>query len=143
MGAEEIDLEEDARRYALKVYLLDTCTLLWATNKPEQLSVPARAIWNEPNGMIAVSVINYWEVANKAEKHGIADIAKWWEHRVMPFVDLETIQVREEHVTEMLRLPKLHKDPFDRMLIAQARIGNMTLVTPDTHIQAYDVRTVW
>lgn len=143
MGAEEIDLEEDARRYAPKLYLLDTCTLLWATNKPEQLSGPARAIWHEPNGMIAVSVINYWEIANKAEKHGIADIGKWWEHRVIPFVDLETIQVREEHVTEMLRLPRPHKDPFDRMLIAQARVENMILVTPDKYIQAYDVRTVW
>jgi len=40
MGAEEIDLEEDARRYAPKLYLLDTCALLWATNKPEQLSAP-------------------------------------------------------------------------------------------------------
>ncbi len=93
--------------------------------------------------MIAVSVINYWEIATKAEKYGIADIGKWWEHRVMPFVDLETIQVREDHVTEMLRLPKRHKDPFDRMLIAQARVENMILVTPDKYIRAYDVRTVW
>ena len=90
-----------------------------------------------------MSVISYWEIATKAEKHGIADIGRWWEHRVMPFVDLETIQVREEHVTEMLRLPKIHKDPFDRMLIAQARVEHMILVTPDKLIQAYDVRTIW
>ena len=51
MGAEEIDFEEDARRHAPKVYLLDTCTLLWATNEPEQLSGPARAILHEPNGI--------------------------------------------------------------------------------------------
>jgi len=143
MGAEEIDIEDDARRHAIKAYLLDTCTLLWATNKPEHLSGAARAILREPNGMIAVSVLNYWEIANKAEKHGIADIGEWWEHRVIPFVDLETIQVREEHVTDMLRLPKHHKDPFDRMLIAQARVESMILVTPDKYIRAYDVRTVW
>ena len=59
-----------------------------------------------------------------------------------PFVDMEAIPVREEHISDLLRLPKLHKDPFDRMLIAQARVENMPLVTSDMQIQAYDVRTV-
>lgn len=74
MGAEEIDFEEDARRYAPKIYLLDTCTLLWVTNEPERLSQAASAIWREPNTMVAVSVINYWEIVIKKEKLGIRDV---------------------------------------------------------------------
>jgi PIN domain nuclease of toxin-antitoxin system len=143
MGIEEIDPEEDARRYAPNCYLLDTCTLLWVTNEPERLSRTAAEIWRTPNTLVAVSVISYWEIAIKAGKHGIDDVARWWARRVMPFVDLETVAVREEHISDLLLLPKLHKDPFDRMLIAQARVENMLLVTPDKQIQEYDVRTVW
>lgn len=61
----------------------------------------------------------------------------------MPYVDLDPVQLREEHITESSLLPLLHKDPFDRMLIAQARVENMPIVTSDKKIQAYDVRTVW
>jgi len=93
--------------------------------------------------MVAVSVINYWEIVLKKEKLGIRDVARFWEHRIPPYADLETLPVREEHIAELLLLPPLHKDPFDRMLIAQARVENMFLVTSDKQVQAYDVRTVW
>ena len=140
MAVEEIDFEEDARRYR---YLLDTSVVLWVTAEPERLSKTAAAIWRTPDTPVAVSVISYWEIAIKAGKLGIGDVAKWWEHRVMPFVDMEPIPVREEHIADLLLLPRLHKDPFDRMLIAQARVEKMPLVTADSQIQAYDVHTVW
>ncbi len=143
MGVEEIDFEEDARRYSSNRYLLDTAIVIWVTAEPERLSKAASVIWSDPNRMVAVSVINYWEIALKKEKLGIDDVAWFWEHRVLPYVDLDPLQVREEHITEMLLLPMLHKDPFDRMLIAQARVENMPLVTSDKLIQTYDVRTVW
>jgi PIN domain nuclease of toxin-antitoxin system len=143
MGAEEIDLEADARRYASNPYLLDTCTLLWVTNDPERLSKSASAIWRDPNRIIAVSVVNYWEIAVKKDKLSIRDVTWYWEHRVLPYVDIEPVQIREEHIAELLLLPQLHKDPFDRILIAQARVENMLLVTSDQKVQEYDVRTVW
>lgn len=143
MGAEQIDLQEDARRFRNDCYLLDTCTLLWMTNEPERLSHAATSLWRDPEQMIAVSVINYWEIAIKKEKLGIHNVAWFWEHRVLPYVDLEPIQMRESHITDPLLLPQLHKDPFDRMLVAQARVENMILITPDESIRAYDVQTVW
>ena len=73
----------------------------------------------------------------------IDDVGKWWERRVLPYIDLETIPVREQHVNELLLLPDIHKDPFDRMLIAQARAEDMWLVTCDDHIRQYQVRIVW
>ncbi len=93
--------------------------------------------------MVAVSVINYWEIVLKKDKLGIRDVPWFWEGRVLPYVDLEALPVREEHIAELLFLPHLHKDPFDRMLIAQARVENMFLVTSDKQIRAYDVPTVW
>jgi PIN domain nuclease of toxin-antitoxin system len=143
MGAEAIDLEGDARRYAPNRYLLDTSIVIRVIAEPHRLSKAASAIWHGPNRMVAVSVINYWEIALKKEKLGIRDVAWVWEHRVLPYVDMEPIPVSEEHITELLLLPRLHKDPFDRMLIAQARVEDMPLVTPDRQIWKYDVRTVW
>jgi PIN domain nuclease of toxin-antitoxin system len=143
MGAEEIDFEEAAPRLAPNRYLLDTSIVIWATAEPQRLSKLASVIWHDPGRIVVVSVINYWEMALKKEKLGIQDVAWFWEHRVLPYVDIEPLPVREQHVTEMLLLPQLHKDPFDRMLIAQARVENMPLVTPDKLVQAYDVRTLW
>lgn len=113
--------------------------------EPRRLSEAAQAIWQNPKKLVAVSVVSYWEVAIKAKKKifQIDDVAKWWDHRVLPYIDLETVPVREEHVSELLRLPDIHKDPFDRMLIAQARTEDMWLVTSDIHIREYQVRTVW
>jgi PIN domain nuclease of toxin-antitoxin system len=141
VGAEQIDYDEYPD--VSNRYLLDTSVLLWLTAEPDRLSKAASAIWRDPEGMVAVSVINYWEIVLKKEKLGIRDVSWFWEHRISPYADLETLQVREEHIAELLLLPPLHKDPFDRMLIAQARVENMLLVTSDKQIEAYDVRTVW
>jgi len=143
MGVEGIDFEEDARLYAPNRYLLDTSIALWVTAEPARLSKAASAIWHDPHRMVAVSVISYWEIVLKKEKLGIRDVSRFWEQFIEPYVDLETLPVREEHVTELLLLPPLHKDPFDRMLISQARVENMLLVTADKQIREYDVRTVW
>jgi PIN domain nuclease of toxin-antitoxin system len=113
---------------------------------PGRLSETALAIWQDPRKLIAVSVVSYWEVAIKASKRvfRIDDVAMWWARRVLPFSDLETLPIREEHVRELIRLPEIHKDPFDRMSIAQARVEDMSLVTCDAHIRSYPaVRVVW
>jgi PIN domain nuclease of toxin-antitoxin system len=109
---------------------------------PGRLSQTASDIWRSADRLIGVSVISYREIAIKKEKLGIDDVAWWWEHRVLPYVDIEPIPVRDEHITELLLLPPLHKDPFDRMLIAQTRVERMCLVTSDKYIRTYDVFTV-
>ena len=113
--------------------------------EPRRLSEAATAIWQNPKKLVAVSVVSYWEVAIKAKKKifQIDDVDKWWNRRVLPYIDLETLPIREEHISELLRLPDIHKDPFDRMLIAQARTEDMWLVTSDDRIREYQVRIVW
>src|ERR1039458_8930956 len=101
---------------------------------------------SDPEKLIAVSVVSYWEITIKANKKifDIDDVPAWWDRRVLPFIDLETLPIREEHVSELNRLPDIHKDPFDRMLIAQAHTEDMSLVTCDALIRSYPaVRIVW
>jgi PIN domain nuclease of toxin-antitoxin system len=145
MGVEETGLHEDSLKSAPNVYLLDTSTLLWLIMEPRRLSETAKAIWQNPKRLVAVSVVSYWEVAIKAKKKifQIDDVGEWWDRRVLPYIDLEAVPVREAHVSELLRLPDIHKDPFDRMLIAQARTEDMWLVTGDDHIREYPGRIVW
>jgi PIN domain nuclease of toxin-antitoxin system len=146
MGVEAIDFYENSGKDAPDVYLLDTSTLLWLIMDPSRLSETARAVWQNPEKLIAVSVVSYWEITIKANKKifDIDDVPEWWDRRVLPFIDLETLPIREEHVSELNRLSDIHKDPFDRMLIAQARTEDMSLVTCDALIRSYPaVRIVW
>src|SRR5437667_492833 len=137
MGVEQIDSYEDAPKYSPVVYLLDTSTLLWSIMEPNRLSEAAKAIWQDPRKLIAVSVVSFWENVIKAKKKifQLDDVGEWWDLRVLPYADLETLPIREEHIRDLLPLPDIHKDPFDRMLIAQARTEDMRLVTSDAHIR--------
>ena len=67
----------------------------------------------------------------------IDDVPGWWDRRVLPFIDLETVPIREERVRELSRLPGIHKDPFDRMLVAQAQVEKLVLLTANEALAPY------
>jgi PIN domain nuclease of toxin-antitoxin system len=123
-------------------HLLDTSTLLWALAAPERLSPRARRLVDA--GENVVSVASYWEVVVKAQKGllSIADPATWW-RRATELMAVRTLPIRASHVTALAVLPMVHKDPFDRMLIAQAIAEGLGFVTNDEHIRSYAVRTLW
>src|SRR5712692_1275342 len=123
-------------------HLLDTSTLLWALASPERLSSRARRLVDA--GENVVSVASYWEVVVKTQKGllSIADVATWW-RRATELIAVRTLPIRASHVTALAALPLVHKDPFDRMLIAQAIAEGLDFVTNDEHISSYAVRTIW
>lgn len=123
-------------------HLLDTSTVLWALGSPERLSRRARSIVEA--GENVVSVASYWEVVVKAQKGllSIADLATWWQ-RATDLLSARTLPIRASHVTALATLPMLHKDPFDRILVAQAIAEGLNFITDDPHIAPYPVRTVW
>jgi PIN domain nuclease of toxin-antitoxin system len=123
-------------------HLLDTSTFLWALAAPERLSPRARRLVDA--GENVVSVASYWEVVVKAQKGllSIADPATWW-RRATELMAVRTLPIRASHVTALAVLPMVHKDPFDRMLIAQAIAEGLGFVTNDEHIRSYAVRTLW
>jgi PIN domain nuclease of toxin-antitoxin system len=127
---------------AKPAHLLDTSTLLWALGSPERLS--ARARRRVESGENVVSVASYWEVVIKTQKGllTIADLASWW-RQATELVSARVLPIRASHVTTLASLPMLHKDPFDRILIAQSIAERLDLVTNDRPIKEYSVQTLW
>jgi PIN domain nuclease of toxin-antitoxin system len=123
-------------------HLLDTVTLVWALGSPERLSPNARRLVNA--GENVVSVGSYWELVIKTQKGllSIADLPSWW-RRATELTAARVLPIRVSHVTALAALPMLHKDPFDRILIAQAIAEGLDLVTNDEPISGYPVRTIW
>ena len=123
-------------------HLLDTSTLLWALGEPERLSSRARRLVEAGDNV--VSVASYWEVVIKTQKGllSISDLATWWRHAT-ELTAARVLQIRASHITALAALPMLHKDPFDRILIAQAKAERLGLVTNDAPIGTYPVLTIW
>jgi PIN domain nuclease of toxin-antitoxin system len=123
-------------------HLLDTSTLLWALGSPERLSPRARRLVD--TGENIVSVASYWEVVIKTQKGllMIADLATWW-RRATELTSSRVLPIRTSHITALAVLPMLHRDPFDRILIAQAVAEGLRVVTNDEPIGEYPVRTIW
>ena len=127
---------------AKTAHLLDTSTLLWALGTPERLSPRARRLVDA--GENVVSAASYWEVVIKTQKGllTIADLATWW-RRATDLTAARMLPIRASHVTALAVLPMLHRDPFDRILIAQAVAEGLNFVTNDESIAAYSVKTSW
>lgn len=123
-------------------HLLDTSTLLWALGSPERLSPRVRRLVDA--GENVVSVASYWEVVVKTQKGllSIPDLPTWW-RRATELMAARILPIRASHVTALAALPMLHKDPFDRILIAQAVADGLDFVTNDEPISSYPVRTIW
>jgi PIN domain nuclease of toxin-antitoxin system len=122
--------------------LTDTHTLVWALSDPEQLGSGAReALTSSP---FTASVVNFWELVLKARKPGalLAEPLAWWD-RYVTGMHIPTLAVRTEHIRALNRLPEIHKDPFDRLLVAQALAEDLTLVSCDAILEQYGVPVVW
>jgi PIN domain nuclease of toxin-antitoxin system len=117
-------------------YLLDTNAALIALTAPERLSRAARkAILTGPN---VLSVVSYWEVVLKSMK-GNLDVgapSAWWRDALDQLGALP-LTLQPAHVAGVNELPALHKDPFDRMLVAQAIAEELRLVTIDEAMRKY------
>src|SRR5262249_14769640 len=113
-----------------------------ALGSPERLSPRARRLVD--TGENIVSVGSYWEIVIKSQKGllSIGDLPTWW-RRATELTAARVLPIRESHVTALAALPPLHKDPFDRILIAQAIAEGLDLVTNDEPLRGYPVRTIW
>jgi PIN domain nuclease of toxin-antitoxin system len=122
-------------------YLLDTHTALWALERPEALSNAAReAVISGPN---VLSVVSYWEVIIKSMKGNldVGDPRAWW-FEALDQLAASPLALRPEHVSAVFSLPPLHKDPFDRIMIAQAKVEGLSLISADTDIARHASKTL-
>lgn len=120
----------------MKGYLLDTSVAILAVDTPERLSPPVRKAIDK--GPAFLSPIAYWEVMLKAMK-GVLDVGDprhWWAE-TLEALALSPVLFRPEHIAAIYDLPPFHRDPFDRALIAQAQVEDLTLLTTDNAIPQY------
>ncbi len=125
--------------------LLDTCTYLWMVADGRRLPADVRALIVDPGNSVLLSAVSTWEIAVKHQlgklelpydpERSVPDIRR--QHAV------ETLPLDEESTLHLRKLPRLHADPFDRMLICQAIVHGLPLVTPDRQIAQYPIRTIW
>jgi PIN domain nuclease of toxin-antitoxin system len=122
--------------------LTDTHTLVWALSDPEVLGPQARAALAD--SPFTASVANLWELVLKAGKPGalLADPLPWWEKYVLR-TGIPTLAIRVGHVLALGRLPAIHKDPFDRILVAQSLEEKLPLVSKDAHLAQYGIAMIW
>lgn len=117
--------------------LLDTHVALWSFAEPDRLSAETRARLADPDTPVAVSAASAWEVAVKVAIGKLdfdADFAQ-----AVDDLEYEPLPITIAHALAAGSLPLLHKDPFDRMLVAQAMTDGWTLVTRDAKLLNYGV----
>jgi PIN domain nuclease of toxin-antitoxin system len=123
-------------------YLLDTHALVWAITIPEELPTRVRDIIAA--GEVKASVVSYWELVLKKGRQTapVREPALWWD-RYITRPAVEVLPVRASHVDRLDALPEMHRDPFDRMLVAQAIAEDCALVSRDGMLTRYDVPVIW
>ena len=123
-------------------YLLDTHTFIWWLNNSPELSTTAKKIISSPDNSIFVSHANYWEIAIKVSIGHLTFPLESLESELQ-LNGFELLSIKTSHILQSASLPMLHRDPFDRMLIAQAQMESLNLITVDQHIQQYALSWSW
>ena len=125
--------------------LLDTHTALWLVNEHERLSPKAKDSLLSDENELFISIVSFWEIAIKSSLGKLTELvggvgAFTAQIDRMP---IELLPITPRHVAVVESLPFIHRDPFDRILVAAAKTENMTILTTDANIPKYDVPCVW
>lgn len=118
--------------------LLDTHLLLWAASEPKRLSAKARMLLLDPANHLIFSSASLWEISikNGLDRSDFnVDPRRLW--RMLLVNGYRELPVTGEHTVAVSELPSLHKDPFDRILVTQARVEGLTLLTVDKLVAKY------
>ena len=124
-------------------YLIDSHIFLWAIDAPERLLAPERNQLSDLANDVAVSVASFWELSIKYSKGllplgaGKAPVSADYFARQAGIAGFRTLSIEASETEYMRRLPAIHGDPFDRILIAQALIGGRTIMTRDAIFSHY------
>ena len=125
--------------------LLDTATFLWAVLDSPRLSPQARELLVDPGNEPFLSVVSSWEIAVKysAGRLPLPESPELFLAQERQRLGVAVLPLEEEAALYTARLPRLHLDPFDRMLICQAIVHGLTVLTPDEAISQYPIRVLW
>lgn len=126
-------------------YLLDTHTFIWMDSKSPDLSERARLLIADLEHVLFLSLASVWEMQIKAQlgklnlRVALPDILR--DQQITN--DIQLLSITLDHILELKNLPDHHKDPFDRLLVAQSNIEQMPIISRDTQIAKYPVNVIW
>jgi len=125
--------------------LLDTCTVLWLARGDRALRPEFRDCLGRSGVEAWISAVTAWEIAIK---HGLGRLPlpvalAEFLPQLRERYSLSRLPIDEESALHVGKLPRLHADPFDRLLVSQAIVHGLTIVTPDPLITQYPARTLW
>lgn len=126
-------------------FILDTHAFIWMDTDPTKVSPRVVQVLNDTNNEIHLSVASVWEMVIKSQtgKLVLSDAIDKIIAEQMKRNPLQLLPVGLPHVLALQTLPSIHKDPFDRLLVAQAMIENAILLSTDPLIRQYPVRVEW
>jgi PIN domain nuclease of toxin-antitoxin system len=130
-------------------YLLDTHVFLWTLFDPDKLSEKARGVIENPDNVVYVSAVTYWEISLKYAlgKLVLTNVLPDGLPDISTQMDFETMDVDAVTASTFYKLPRsVHRDPFDRLVVWQAINRNVVLVTKDRKVASYrsfGLRTLW
>jgi PIN domain nuclease of toxin-antitoxin system len=125
--------------------LLDTHALLWLIADDDRLSENARQIFLNSENRLFFSAASLWEICIK-KSLGKISLKNGWFQTIQEEMEINTIQwlpIELTHCAEVAEMPFHHRDPFDRMLIAQAIVEGMQLLSRDSRLSDYAIERVW
>ena len=125
--------------------LLDTCTFLWIAGGGRPLPRRVEALYRSPDNDVYLSAASAWEMAIKhaSGRLMLPEDPQTFIPSERERLGVTSLAVDEESALHVARLPHWHRDPFDRMLVAQAIVHGMMIATPDPLITQYPARTIW
>jgi len=126
-------------------YLLDTSVALWSVVEEHKLNARARGLLSSAESVLYLSAASVWEVTIKYSLRELPlhEEPETFVPELIQAMGLHTLAINHTHAIEAGRLPGHHRDPFDRMLIAQARTEGMVLLTSDRIFRKYEVEQVY
>jgi len=129
----------------MAAYLLDTHAFLWCSENDEKLSPKAAKIIANPENDIFVSIASFWEICIKISIDKLqTKIAVEQLEKYLIDNNITLLPIKLKHTFLLKNLPLIHRDPFDRLLIAQAITENLIILSRDTNFDKYEnVTTIW
>ena len=125
--------------------LLDTHTFIWFVLDDPKLPAPAKALVEDPANDVFISPVSYWEIAIKV-RLGKLDLQSPYDEFMQRGIfgnDFMILPIEPKHTSLLTRLPLHHKDPFDRLLVAQAIVEGVAIVSVDVQLDPYGVQRLW
>ena len=125
--------------------LLDTHALLWLITGDKRLSKTSMKIFLNTDNRLYFSIISLWEICIKKSLDKISLKNNWLDiiQEEMKTNSIQWLPVEVHHCAKVIELPFYHRDPFDRMLIAQAMTEDLSILSRDNRFSAYDIKCIW